>query len=82
MTSTSGDADEPLESSYTDMQIHDEELPEDLRPENDLDPGSTPGPNPGPDGPGDEEQLGQVPEGTQTGSEGDAAASDAPASAT
>jgi hypothetical protein len=58
MTTTSGEDDETNESSYTDMQIHDSELPEELKPENDLDPsGTAPGPGADADDPGAQEQL-------------------------
>jgi hypothetical protein len=78
MTTTSGDGADDNTSSYTDMQIHDDELPEDLQPDNDLEASDTDRSESGPVEPGDEDQLGQVPEGTATGTGGDAAAADAP----
>nr|MBA2559707.1 hypothetical protein [Propionibacteriales bacterium] len=41
MTQTSGEADNSNDSSYTDVQIHDSQLPEDLHPDNDLGPSGT-----------------------------------------
>ena len=41
MTTSSGEPDDDNESSYTDVQIHDSQLPEELQPANDLDPSST-----------------------------------------
>jgi hypothetical protein len=80
MTTTPGDGDDANTSNYTDMQIHDDQLPEDLQPGNELDASDTDRSEKGPVEPGDEDQLGQVPEGTATGSDGDAAAADAPTS--
>jgi hypothetical protein len=76
MTTTSGESGDSKDGSYTDMQIHDEQLPEDLQPDNDIDPSGTARPDEGAENADD--QLGQVGEGTQTASHADAAATDTP----
>jgi hypothetical protein len=76
MTTTSGESGDSTDGSYTDMQIHDEQLPEDLQPANDLDPSGTARPDEAAENADD--QLGQVGEATQTASHGDAAATDTP----
>ncbi|MDX6318118.1 MAG: hypothetical protein QOD35_1518 [Nocardioidaceae bacterium] len=76
MTTTSGESGDSTDGSYTDMQIHDEQLPEDLQPANDIDPSGTARPDEAAENADD--QLGQVGEGTQTASHGDAAATDTP----
>ncbi len=80
MTTTSDDGDQTSAGSYTDMQIHDDELPEELRPENDLDLNATsrpPGAAGDPGDPGADAQPEQASESTESESDGDAAASDA-----
>jgi hypothetical protein len=76
MTPAPRDPDDSTDSSYTDMQIHDEQLPEDLQPANDMSPSGTARPDEGAEDADD--QLGQVGEATQTASHGDAAATDTP----
>jgi hypothetical protein len=76
MTTSSDEPGDSADGGYTDMQIHDEQLPEDLQPANDIDPSGTSRPNEGAENADD--QLGQVAEGTQTASHGDAAATDTP----
>jgi hypothetical protein len=76
MTTISGESGDSTDGSYTDMQIHDEQLPEDLQPANDLAPSGTSRPDEGVEDADD--QLGQVGEATQTASHGDAAATDTP----
>jgi len=58
------------------VPVHDEQLPEDLQPANDIDPSGTGRPDEGAENADD--QLGQVGEGTQTASHADAAATDTP----
>jgi hypothetical protein len=76
MTTSSSESEDHSDGSYTDMTIHDEELPEDLQPTEDPDPSGTR--RPGEDAEQADDQLGQVAEGTQTASHGDAAATDTP----
>lgn len=82
MTTSPDDTDDTNESSYTDVQIHDSQLPEDLHPDNDLAPSGTARPAEDAAGAGADDQQGQVPEATETASNGDAAATDAPGSGT
>jgi hypothetical protein len=76
MTTSTDESGDNSDGAYTDMTIHDEELPEDLQPTDDEGPSGTEGPAEGAEQADD--QLGQVAEGTQTASHGDAAASDTP----
>lgn len=76
MTTSADESDDTGRGSYTDMTIHDDELPEDLQPTDDEEPSGTPGP--AEDAAQADDQVGQVAEGTQTASEGDAAATDTP----
>jgi hypothetical protein len=76
MTTTSGESGDSTDGSYTDMQIHDEQLPEDLQPANDIDPSGAARPDEAAENADD--QLGQVAEGTRTASHADAAATDTP----
>ncbi len=80
MTTSPVESDDDNDSSYTDVQIHDSQLPEDLQPANDLDPSGTQRPSEDGAAGGADDQMGQVAEGTNTSSDGDSAASDAPAS--
>jgi hypothetical protein len=78
MTTSSDESGDSSEGAYTDMQIHDDQLPEDLQPANDIDPSGTARPDEAAEQADD--QLGQVAEGTRTASHGDAAGTDTPGS--
>ena len=80
MTTSSGESDDRNDSSYTDVQIHDSQLPDDLQPDNDIAPTGTQRPSEDAAGAGADDQLGQVPEATRTATHGDAAATDGPGS--
>jgi hypothetical protein len=77
MTTSADESGDNGDGAYTDMTIHDEELPEDLQPTDDEDPSGTEGSAEGAEQADD--QLGQGAAGTQPASGGDAAATDAPA---
>lgn len=78
MTTSSGESDDRNDSSYTDVQIHDSQLPDDLQPENDIAPTGTQHPSEDAAGAGADDQLGQAPEATGTATHGDAEATDGP----
>lgn len=58
MTTSPDEAAEPNDSNYTDVRVPDDALPEELHPENDLDPSSNPGPSVDADVPGADAQGG------------------------